>query len=230
MLDSLKKFSLNDLELQMRSDSQYTSISDLLNWKNRPDIYLVLIIMNALVCYQLSWTWEKYWDEFSNFFWKTNYTDYKDITTDFLAFLQATKYNKRLSEIKNKRVSKIDITKLSSRVIYIYSNINTDIISTLDILSLLEDISVIMNQKITDKTIIFSLKMFYYWLDSIFIHKSGKIPELPKLPLPIDSRIQNLFEKEYWISSNSAISKKMIELQKQLPYSLLYYDAVLWPK
>jgi DNA-(apurinic or apyrimidinic site) lyase len=80
-----------------------------------------------------------------------------------------------------------------------------------------------MNQKITDKTIVFAVKMFGYAGRNIF----GYVEYYPDiLLLPIDSRLRKLFE--IYGSGEQNIEEYYRNLSKQLNISPLHLDSLLW--
>jgi len=55
LYNQLKKYTLNDIIKVEESDRQYIALQDLYYNKNIDDnIYLLLIIANSIICYQLS--------------------------------------------------------------------------------------------------------------------------------------------------------------------------------
>jgi DNA-(apurinic or apyrimidinic site) lyase len=81
-----------------------------------------------------------------------------------------------------------------------------------------------MNQKTTDKTIVFAVKMFSYWARNYF----NKFIEFPfSISIPIDSRLTNLYET-YNEDKDLKIDTFYEILAKKLNISPLHLDAVLW--
>ncbi len=117
----LKNYTLqNALEME-RQDPQYKSLEKLFKNLQDRNLFLWFIIANSIVCYQLSSTGEEYWEEFSE-----NASGYflgqiqgrfpssrKWQSTQIIAFLKQflpnSKWNKRLLEVKIKRLTKLEI-------------------------------------------------------------------------------------------------------------------------
>jgi len=197
-----------------KNDIQYKALENL--YKNIKDktIFLQLIIANSLVCYQLSWTWENYWQEFSEYF---SNKDIKNTITDEVdIFIRNSKNNKRLVDIKSKRLQKsnIFIQDYQSRHKLFLENP----------LIFAQDLKDTMNQKITDKTIVFTIKMWNYWCSI----SEKKVFILPfELIIPIDSRLTNLYEK-YNSDKSLKIKEFYHNLREKLSIPRLHLDAILW--
>ena len=66
LYNKLKKYTLTDAVYFEKQDRQFLALKKLYeNKKMNNSNYLFLIIINSLICYQLSWKWENYWEEFS---------------------------------------------------------------------------------------------------------------------------------------------------------------------
>jgi DNA-(apurinic or apyrimidinic site) lyase len=91
-----------------------------------------------------------------------------------------------------------------------------------NMLKLRDDLANTMNQKKDAKTIVFAVKMFYYWAKEIFWDTT-----FPKnIFIPIDSRLTNLFET--YRENYTDIDKFYLDLSQKLDIPLLHLDAVLW--
>lgn len=64
----LKDYSIEDALNIEKNDLQYKSLEKLYENIQNKELFLSLILANSIVCYQLSSTWENYWEEFSNYF------------------------------------------------------------------------------------------------------------------------------------------------------------------
>ena len=106
------------------------------------EIYLWLIIANALICYQLSWKWEDYREEFWKYFWKNNPLDppfqreefwinkknqgelrskrkYPGVFLDELKnFFKNSKNNKRFIDTKTWRIEKLEKSDFFEKLVY----------------------------------------------------------------------------------------------------------------
>jgi len=221
LYEKLKKYTLEDAINIEKIDRQFLSLEKLYKNKILDDkIYLFIIIVNALICYQLSWKWEDYWEEFWEALINNKITNFSEIYIFFEEFIPESKNNKRFVNIKLKRVQKIETFYLDfiSKSKYYYEYM----------WELVDILSKIMNQKKEAKTIVFAVKMFSYWARNIFDLKY--FPE--DIMIPIDSRLEKLYEKYNleWTkySHIQEIKSFYIELSKKLKIPLLHLDAILW--
>jgi len=228
LFKKLEKYSISDAIKIEESDRQFIALKNLYEKIENKEVYLPLITANALICYQLSWKWEDYREEFSDYFWKNNplnppcqgensWIDKKNFLEELKKFFENSKNNKRFIDTKKWRLDKFENffewNLFFWREKFFYENME----------KFLEEISKIMNQKKDAKTIVFAVKMFWYWARNIFDFK--KYPE--EIKIPIDSRLENLFEKHN--SGSYKNSKKFYEeLSKKLKIPELHLDAILW--
>lgn len=215
LLEKLKNISLNEAIKIEESDLQFFALKKLFeNIKNK-DIYLALILSNAIICYQLSSSWEKYWEEFSEYFSKNEVLK-NDLIQKLWIFITNSKWNKRFVETKIKRLEKLKpfLDEFIWNEKFFYENME----------KLCEKLAKTMNQKTTDKTIVFAVKMFSYWARNYF----NKFIEFPfSISIPIDSRLTNLYET-YNEDKDLKIDTFYEILAKKLNISPLHLDAVLW--
>lgn len=114
LIKTLQSFTLEELLAKEQSDLQYKSLTKLFsNYNVNPfsienTFLFSLITLNSLICYQLSKTWEFYRNEFceflivnKDFILKINTIE--DLIDMMFSFLNNTKGNKRLKDIKIKR-------------------------------------------------------------------------------------------------------------------------------
>ncbi len=230
--NKLKKYSLKDAIYFENQDRQFLALKKLslslqfsLPYREKEAAkisnFLFLIIANSLICYQLSGKGEDYWEEFSEFFENKTFKNFQEFFELFENFLAKTKNNKRFIETKLKRIKKLENFYNSKKDFENYYK---------NMKKLALDLSKIMNQKIEAKTIVFAVKMFSYWARNTFNYLEY-FPE--NLMIPIDSRLEKLFEKYNNSSSNSKKNKQEIKtfyinLSKKLKIPLLHLDAILW--
>lgn len=222
LIRNLQNLQLKDILEKEKSDSQYISLEK--GYKLMMQTYYLkekiikLVIVNSIICYQLSKTGEEYWEEFSNFI-KDNIENEKSLREIMVDFMNITKWNKRLKEVKLKRIEKIcnflENVKFTDLQDYYMNNQ----------LKFLKDLWETMNQNIESKTILFSLKMFSFISRIIF----KEIILFPKnILLPKDSRIEKITEEFNDKKEPYKIFWKNIG--ENLEYSLLHYDSFLWTK
>lgn len=211
----IKDITLEDaLEIE-RNDSMLLSLTKLYNALENKEFFLPLILANSLICYQLSSTWESYWEEFSTQATKYKYKKVDDIFLFLIDFLPKSEGNKRLVPTKLQRLKKLK--NFLSEFFYEQKHYYKDMIK------LQRNLAKEMKQGLSDKTIVFSVKMFWYgarirfWETKIF-------PE--SIPIPLDSRLQNIYKKYRW-DYNSA-SDFYHDLAKKVWIPQLHLDAVLW--
>ncbi|ADY74147.1 DNA-(apurinic or apyrimidinic site) lyase [Desulfurobacterium thermolithotrophum DSM 11699] len=201
LLKVLKEFSKEDIEKLESFDRQYKALEKLHKEIKNPQDFLKLVVINALMSYQLQMKGEKYWETFSEFF-----SESPEIER-FEEFIKTN--NKRFLNAKLKRLHKV--IKCVKKLFSNYSL--TDLGKDLTIL--VKELSKCLNQKIDSKTVVFAAKMFMYGYRIAF----GKNPEkLEEIAIPIDSRLSKISsDKNFW--------KKLSE-KSRIPQIRL--DAVLW--
>lgn len=215
LLEKLKNISLNEAIKIEESDLQFFALKKLFENIKSKDIYLALILSNAIICYQLSSSWEKYWEEFSEYFSKNEVLK-NDLIQKLWIFITNSKWNKRFVETKIKRLEKLKpfLDEFIWNEKFFYENME----------KLCEKLAKTMKQKITDKTIVFAVKMFSYWARNYF----NNFIEFPfSISIPIDSRLTNLYET-YNEDKNLKIDTFYDILSKKINISPLHLDAVLW--
>ncbi len=181
--------------------------------------FLFFTIANALVCYQLSGKGEDYWEEFAQQATGAllNILTFDDVTNFFKDFLPNSKCNKRLVKIKLKRVERLrefytEFIKPGQAQEY-YA----------DMLSLAESLASTMRQKLTDKTILFAIKMFGYAGRVAY----GKVVSYPQeLSAPIDSRLIKLAPKG--LKNSTEVKEFYNKVAHELQIPPLHLDAILW--
>ena len=116
LYEKLKHLTLKDAIKFEENDRQFLALNSL--WKNilkkewekeeKIFFYLSIVLVNSLVCYQLSWKWEDYWEEFSLYFadkFEKN-LEIDKILQMMEDFLKESKNNKRFVNFKIKRLWK----------------------------------------------------------------------------------------------------------------------------
>ncbi len=215
LYNKLKKYTIKDIYKLEETDKQFKAL-ERIKYKNNI-LFLYLILINSLICYQLSGSWENYWEEFSKILSinikkiKTK----KDIYNFFSYFLIESKNNRRFINIKLKRINK---------ALDFYDDflINYNLyIKDLELLR--TKIAFIMKQNKDAKTIVFAIKMFYYWLRIVF-NKFVKIPN--SINIPIDSRLTNIFNYYKWDYKD--IKKFYFDLSNKFKIPPLNLDSLLW--
>lgn len=211
--NKLKKYNLKDAIKLEEQDRQFISLKNLEQNIDNKELYLALIISNSIICYQLSWKWEDYWEEFSEYFSKHEITPLNLIDT-LKTFIANSKNNRRFVSMKQKRLEKLRpfIDEFIWKSEYFYKNM----------LELRDKLAKVMKQKPEAKTIVFAVKMFGYWARNIY-----PFLEYPKdIFIPIDSRLIALFEKYKWDYKD--INKFYLDLADKLNIPILHLDWIVW--
>jgi len=230
LYSKLKKYNLDDAIRIEETDRQFIALKKVSNLiqsfpfdkrKEKTNLYIFLVIANSLVCYQLSWKGEDYWEEFGEYFSNPPLTppskkvlQNKDLINDLIVFLKQSKYNKRFINIKTKRLEKLRtfLEHFNWKWEYYYNNM----------IELRDKLSELMNQKKDAKTITFTIKIYSY-----FVRNFYDFVEYPKeILIPIDSRLTNLFEKYKW--NYTDIKKFYKDLSNKLNIPMLHLDWIVW--
>ena len=216
----LSKYTLQDAINLEFEDEQFLALKYLYeNKKFSDEVFILLVLANALVSYQLSWTWEDYWWEFSKKA-ETNFVNNNIL--DFFEFLLTRwKNNKRFTKTKLKRVEKFLNSDFSS-----FDKIKWEEFYK-NMFELAVKLWKIMGQSVDAKTIVFSVKMFSYACRNVF----GYLEYFPyELNLPLDSRLKKIYEKNIWKSSEKQMKEFYLNLSKKLKIPPLHLDVILWTK
>ncbi len=201
LINILKKFTRKDIEELEKLDRQYKALEKL--YKNLKDDkkFFKLVLINALMSYQLQMKGEDYWEIFSQFFSKNQNIDF------FEKFL--TIYNKRFLNAKLKRLKK---------VIYCVENLfNSHSIENFEknLYILVKKLSTCLSQRENAKTITFAAKMFMYAYKIVYKRKPKG---LENIFIPLDIRLSKISKnKNFWI-----------KLFKYINFSPIELDVILW--
>ncbi|RUM90014.1 MAG: transcriptional regulator [Thermovibrio sp.] len=201
LLSLLRGFSPSDIEEIERRDRQYKALEKLYEKVEDKELFFKLVILNALLSYQLQTKGETYWENFSKFFSENPSID------KFSEFL--SKFNRRFLQAKLKRFKRAK--ECVDRLFEKYSL--RDLGENL--LVLVDELSKCMNQRRDSKTIVFSAKMFMYGYKIVF----GEEPKnLEKIEIPLDSRLKKIFPE----------LKTWRELSSKLKIPPVKLDALVW--
>ncbi len=182
-------------------DRQFKALKKLYEKIKKPELFLKLTVMNALLSYQLQMKGEDYWEKFSEFFSEKPEVD------AFPEFLG--KFNRRFLNAKLKRFEKVKKCVESLFRKYTIEEIGKNL------KILVEELSECLNQRKDAKTVVFAAKMFMYGYRIVF----GKDPEgLEEIEIPLDSRLKKLLPTvEEWR-----------ELSDRLGIPPIHLDALVW--
>ncbi len=211
LIDELRKFSIEDARIAEEFlDEQFLSLKELYSEISDKDIFPILVVLNALISYQLTGTGEMYWDEFSKYF---SNACIEDPIESMIKFLEDSKFNRRLHLQKKRRIKKME--NVISILIENQDEFYQDMVALRDLLAK------VMNQSKSAKTIVFSVKMFGYAMRI----KSGKfIPYPYEIDIPLDSRIKRISET---LGVEDPLSFWR-EVSTEIKIPPLHIDSLLW--
>lgn len=234
----INQFSIDEIIKIEHQDRQFLTLKktrekiNIWNDKNlNSDLFLFLILQNSIISYQIAWNWNLRREEFgqkiqSDFFYlKELFKSWKDNLDRRYKFITTSKYNKRLYNLKLKRLQKFEkfrtyklnsLKKPNNFIQTYYKNLNI----------LLEEISLTLNNKKNTKTVVFAIKMFGYWARII----SKKFIYYPKnISIPVDSRLKKIYSIQFQIKNEKEeiIQKYFENLAKKLDISPLHLDSLL---
>ncbi len=180
--EKLSEIGLRRILILEEHDPQFLAMR-ILSKNNDMKITCILALMNALISYKLSSKGESYWMEFAEYFSNNPPTDLDSLPEIMFNFMKKSKGNKILLEQKYARLKALKssgfIANLKEKFDYYTNN--------LDVLR--EHIAKSLDSDVNAKTVVFSIKMFYYALRA----STGKIIVLPmNIPIPIDLRIATM--------------------------------------
>lgn len=213
-------------------DKQFVALSNC--WDNvvaktnkQKFLFLYMILQNALISYQLSWSWEDWRKEFAD--WLLIYLN--NIRISVNGFDNIFRWTEFLSKCKkNSRLKLMKIKRLNTFTLFVNDIDNIDKLYNLyiDMLILRWIVTKIMRQKPDSKTIVFAVKMFWYWARIVF-HKF--IPFPSEINIPIDSRLTKICNIAIKKPLTQAIIKKFYDkLSKKFNIPQLHLDSFLWIK
>ncbi len=213
LYNKLEKYTIKNAIIFEQKDRQFIALNKLEQNIHDKELYLALIISNSIICYQLSWKWENYWEEFSMYFSDKKITA-SNLIDELSLFIANSKNNKRFVSMKQKRLEKLRpfLSEFLWKSEYFYKNM----------LILRDELANTMKQKKDAKTITFAVKMFGYWARNIF----NFIQYPQEIFIPIDSRLIALFQK--YKQNYQDINKFYLDLSKKLNIAPLHLDWIVW--
>ncbi len=197
----LRSFSQEEILLLESRDRQYKALEKLFASLKEPELFLKLIVINALLSYQLQMKGENYWETFSRFF------SQNPELSKFEEFLKL--YNRRFLSSKLKRFKRV--IKCLEKIIEEGSILRFGN----NLKDLVRKLASCLNQREDSKTIVFAAKMFMYGYRIAL----GEEPKgLEDIAIPVDSRLSKINpDKEFWkeLSNKSGIPQ-------------IHLDAIFW--
>lgn len=186
------------------------------------DFFLLIVLENALISYQIAGSGEQRWEEFADrlesdfvalftgfLMWNTNEERFYNLMT-------TSKYNKRLYNLKYTRLKKF----LTKKWVDMYRYYQ-------DMEQLLLDLSLVMHMEKTAKTMAFAVKMFGYAARIVY---GEFIPYPMSIRIPVDSRIRKLWQKKDVDLTDRDIQEDIQSLAERMNIAPLHIDSLLWIK
>ena len=201
LIKILAEFTSNDIKIIEENDPQYLPLEKLHKSIKNDERFIKLVLINALMSYQLRTKGEIHWDNFSNFF-----SDKSKTENDFESFILI--YSKRLINLRKKRLKKVIdcIKSFSADEMTAFAK---------NSITFVTKIAKCLNQKRESKTVVFSAKMLLY-ASKIVTQK--QIMADFGIMIPLDSRIKKISsEPIFWQ-----------EIEKKTSIPLLHIDSILW--
>ena len=201
LIKLLKDFDEEEiLEFEEKYDKQYLALKELYSKIKDVNLLFKLVLLNAIVSYQLKTTGENYWIKFSEYFSKKKEIK---LPEDIVEFIK--KYNNRFINSKVKRIKRL------------WENIaNIDLRKYCEnYLSFLDFLSKVLNQRKDSKTLVFSVKIFGY-LCRIVNRRRKMFPF--EIKIPLDSRIKKISkDQKFWE-----------EISEKTKIPPLHLDSLIW--
>ena len=211
-----ENYSANNIEDIEKNDPMYKAIEYLyMNLWNK-EMLLPLIIANSLVSYQLSSTGESYWQEFTREAGKFEFKKLRDIYMFFIDFLPKSEGNTKDVRTKIERLKKLDtfLSDFFFKQKFYYKHMS----------KLRTDIAKAMMQLENAKTVIFSVKMFWYGARIRFT----EFISFPKeIPIPIDTKLQTIF-KNIEKTDYHTIDSFYQNISDTLDIAPLHLYSIIW--
>jgi len=196
----LKEFSLEDALRLEKFDRQYRALENLYNSLRDEGLFLKLVLVNALLSYQLPTKGEIYWENFARFFAKNPSPE------RFEEFLK--RHNNRFLNSKLRRLQKVlrVVERLTVEELKSFCQNPT---------LLLDYLSENLRQEKSAKTLVFAVKMFIY---ACRIATGGKLVAPFEIEIPLDVRLRKIAPSlEFWRN-----------LSREVNIPPLHLDTLVW--
>ena len=192
----LKSFSIDEiLYFEENYDAQFVYLKKLYENLKDKEKFLKLIVLNAINAFKLKYKGEEFWKIFSEYF------SIKKSEKYYLEFLK--EHNNILLEVKVKRYERVRDFVNSLK----YEDF-------LDLKKFTLSLAKVLNQRPSDKTIVFTAKIVGYGLRIV----GNKFIFPMEIDIPIDVRISKISsDKNFW--------RKLSE-ETKIPQ--LHIDSLIW--
>lgn len=235
----IQQFTLDQILEIERQDAQRIALARA--WKiiqttsNLPDIvrqniFIFLVVQNALISYQVAGSWPAWRSEFSEKIPAHIDHIYSQIANTIslrkrrLQFLLDSRHNKRLYNNKADRIAKSEkfyenwnLTDMNFSFEEIYA----------DMFSFNKHIAGIMWQSPDAKTITFATKMFWYAASIVY---NTHVLYPMDVRIPVDSRLQQIYIKHFpgHTDNEKTIQAYFQDLAESFGIPPLHLDSLVW--
>ncbi len=214
LIEKLKCFTVDDtLHFEEMFDEQFHALKYLHSKSINDAVFLSLVVLNALISYQLSCSGERYWWEFARYFSNMKNIQFENIPEVFIEFLSKTTCGRRLRSQKISRIRRAwnVVKQYATRIDWLIKNQKTFSLK----------LARALNSAASAKTIVFSVKMLNY---ALRIVTKRKIISPMSVDIPLDSRIRTI-SKVLGVE-NSLEFWRMTSRRLGIPP--LHLDSLLW--
>lgn len=200
--------------IEERVDLQFDALRSLQENLQDNELFIKLVIANAVVSYQLSGKGEDWWWEFSRYF--SEKPPEGEIWKAYLDFLPNSRTNRRLVAGKLQRLKKLepflDSLAFADLKEYYYKGMA----------ELRDRLAEVLNSKRSAKTIVFGVKMFGYAGRIAF---GDFVPYPMEIEIPEDVRIRAYTER----LTNEPPVQFWSRVARETGVPPLHIDSILWP-
>lgn len=175
--EALSALGPEGVEALEEGDPQYGAVEHLVRALGDCGSAALLVVLNALVSYQLSSRGEEYWWEFARHPFAPGPPE--DLVARFKMFLRSSRGNVAAEEAKISRISRIQSSQAHVEIYARALELGEDLEKLRRILARA------LGKKGDEKTIVFAVKMFYYTLKAC--GSKARIPA--SIEIPVDRRV-----------------------------------------
>lgn len=225
---ALAKLGISGVLALEEGDPQFIAIKTLVERLRDCNAVALLTTLNALVSYQLTGSGEEYWIEFSEYPFRLSNPDH--LAKDFLKFLENSRYNRLLQSVKTQRIRKLINSGTHIEIYVRFHELAKDLNRLWEVLK--RGLSV----EGSEKTIVFSVKMFYYTA------RACGYTYLPpmNINIPVDRRVAAITYTSGIVDTESEdpinlimrrykdVQRLWLEVSKIAGIPPLNLDSILW--
>ncbi len=211
----LKNYSLEDCYALESETKEFAILEKLFKKLKNKEVFLPLILLNSVVCYNLSKASEDYWDEFIEAAGESKIENITDIFLFFVDFLPQSRWNNKSVWLKIKKIKKLKplLVELYHMQMRYYKDMNL----------LARDISRYTQTLFDDYIIIYTIKMYAFWARI----RLGKYIHFPYEILFTTSKITEELYERHKYTFFGAQEKFYLKLSKELEIPPLHLELLL---